>query len=106
MIRFEYIELLVRIAIEKYKKTGECKTACEAFESLLQQNIHIISQHKEWQYFRKTYIWTLEVNDVLDYNLDLIKRVFDSCTKGKQVYIKMDQAIELFTKKSDCFLSY
>ena len=46
------------------------------------------------------------MNDVLDYNLDLIKRVFDSCTKGKQVYIKMDQAIELFTKKSDCFLSY
>ena len=43
LIRFEYIELLVRIAIEKYKKTGECKTACEAFDHLLQQNIHIIS---------------------------------------------------------------
>ena len=39
LIRFEYIELLVRIAIEKYKKTGICKTACESFEYLLQNNI-------------------------------------------------------------------
>ncbi len=96
----------MRIAIEKYKKTGECKTASEAFESLLQQNIQIISQHKEWQYFRETYIWTLEVNDVLHYNLDLIKKVFDSCFKGKQIHITMDQATDLFTKTSDCCLSY
>jgi len=76
LIRFEYIELLVRIAIEKYKKTKLFQSAWQAFEHLLEANIEISSNHKQWQYYRETEIWTLEVNDVLFVNLDIIKKVF------------------------------
>lgn len=90
LIRFEYIELLVRIAIEKYKKTKLFPTAWQAFEHLLESNIEIASNHKQWQYFRETEIWTLEVNDVLFVNLDLIKKVFAQSFIGKYKYMTMD----------------
>jgi hypothetical protein len=45
LIRFEYIELLVRIAIEKYKKTKLFPSAWQAFEHLLECNIEISSNH-------------------------------------------------------------
>ena len=35
LIRFEYIELIVRIAIEKYKKTKIFQSAWEALEQCL-----------------------------------------------------------------------
>ena len=84
LIRFEYIELIVRIAIEKYKKTKIFQSAWEALEQCLKQNIEITSNHKEWQYFRETYIWTLEVNDILFFNLDSIKELYASCLTGRQ----------------------
>ena len=40
------------------------QTAWEALEYCLKQNIEITSNHKEWQYFRETLIWTLEVTDI------------------------------------------
>ena len=51
-------------------------TAWEAFQHLLDSNIEIASNHKQWWYFRENEIWTLEVNDVLFVNLDLIKKVY------------------------------
>ena len=59
------------------------ETAWEALEHCLKQNIEITSNYKEWQYFRETYIWKLEVNDILFYNLDNIKELYASCLSGK-----------------------
>jgi len=52
LIRFEFIELLVRIAREKYWKTGVTKTVTEAFEKLLKDKVQPVSQHEEWEPFR------------------------------------------------------
>jgi hypothetical protein len=52
-------------------------SAWQAFEHLLEANIEISSNHKQWQFFRETEIWTLDVNDVLFVNLDIIRKVFE-----------------------------
>ena len=39
LVRFEFIELLIRIANEKYVKTKICKNLPDAFELLLQVHI-------------------------------------------------------------------
>lgn len=39
LIRFEFIELLIRIAKEKYQKTGEFPDIGDAFEHLLEKHI-------------------------------------------------------------------
>ena len=77
MIRFEFIELLARIAVEKYKKSGLFTSAYKAFEHLIINNIMPASNYKEWNNFRENYIYTVEINDVLETNLDLIKKIYN-----------------------------
>lgn len=52
LIRFEFIEVLLRVAKEKYQKTGECETLADAFNLLLDRNVEPVSGHAEWQGFR------------------------------------------------------
>ena len=35
------------------------------------------SNYKEWNNFRENYIYTVEINDVLETNLDLIKKIYN-----------------------------
>ena len=46
LLRYEFIELLVRVAREKYQKTGGCETTTEAMEKLMQDNFVAVSQHE------------------------------------------------------------
>lgn len=70
LLRFEFIELLVRVAQAKYLKTGKCKTIAEAFQMLIDINIKPVSNIYDWQGFRTNEVWTLDVNDILEANLD------------------------------------
>lgn len=48
MIRFEFIELLVRIAKSKYYDSGLKETLGEAFEYLLEANVYPLGLQIEW----------------------------------------------------------
>lgn len=48
LIRYEFIELLVRIAKEKFFKTHTCKTMAESLEMLLQRHIMPVSVMDQW----------------------------------------------------------
>ena len=37
-----------------------------------------VSNFKEWNPFRETYLYTVDINDVLDTNLDLIQKTLES----------------------------
>ena len=47
-------------------------TAFQSFEHLIVTNIIPASNYKEWHPFRETYLYTVDVNDVLETNLDFI----------------------------------
>jgi len=48
LIRFEFVELLVRVAKERYWKDGACKTVCEALEMLMEKEVLPNSNADEW----------------------------------------------------------
>ena len=48
LLRFQFIEVLIRMAIEKYEKTGKCTTISEAFEKLLAVNVKQGTQEGQW----------------------------------------------------------
>ena len=48
LIRFEYIELMIRLAIEKYKRLGNAKTTVEALEMLIERNLKPYTGYQEW----------------------------------------------------------
>ena len=81
-------------------------TAFQSFEYLIVNNIMPVSNGKEWQPFRETYLYTVDVNDVLETNLDLIQKIYNIYTKPNKKYMSLEDAIDLFFKKSDCGMNY
>ena len=76
LIRFEFIELLLRISKEKYQKTGEAPTQAAAFELLLERNVRPTSNHEEWQGFRSDKLYSVEVNEVFQANVDVLRKIY------------------------------
>lgn len=73
LCRYEYLEILVRLAKIKYFDRGAEPTVAKALERLLKQ--HILPNHcmeLPWMPFRKTRLWKLEVDDLFKANKDAI----------------------------------
>lgn len=105
LIRFEFIELLVRISADKYLRHAKAANITEAFEMLLKDNVSLGSQAKQWQGFRVNFLWTVDVNDVLDANLELLRKVYKSYLTPVQQYMTIHNAIDLLEKKAEIGLA-
>jgi len=71
--RYEFLEIISRLAKELYKDKGKCETVHESIKRLLDEHIFKYGYFDEWQEFRDKKLWTLEVNDVFYENVDLLK---------------------------------
>ena len=80
LIRFEFIELMIRIAKEKYFDKGKAKTMAktmaEAFTLIVERNLRLASRAEHWREWRLKELYQLGVQDLLDTNLDLIAKVY------------------------------
>lgn len=76
LCRFEFIEILVRIAGAKYKDPGITSTYAEGVRRLISEHLIPLANQLEWQEFRDRELWCLEVNDILDANLEGLRKVF------------------------------
>lgn len=76
LIRFEFIELLLRLAKEKYQKTGEANSLADAFTILLERNVRPISNADEWSSFRKDKLYNVEVDQVFRANMEVLKKIY------------------------------
>jgi len=70
--RFEFIEILIRIANTLYRETGHASTYADALDLLLSNNIFPKYDDTHWQSFRDKELWTQDVNDILEANLGLL----------------------------------
>lgn len=100
-MRFEFIELLVRIAHEKFVRFDECKTYYEAFKKLIDEHVIPYGEPHQWQEYREQTIWTLDVNDVLLMNLDTLRTIYESYNHPSKNFMIMDDFIDLFMKKTE-----
>jgi hypothetical protein len=69
LCRFEFAEIIVRMAKTKYYEKGTVSTIAEAVEKLITN--YIIPNSCEmmlWQEFREVLLWTLEVDDLFKAN--------------------------------------
>lgn len=98
LCRYEFIEILVRIAGAKYKDTGITSFLCESVERFFKE-LFSIGQLPAIHEFRKKYIWTLPVDDIIRSNREGIKKVFQRYA-GIKKYIAPNDAVQLIEK--DC----
>ena len=99
LCRFEFVEIIARMAKTKYYEKGLCKTVHEACSALLEKYVlpNTIEQ-MEWQEFRDTELWTLEVDDLLKANLagmEALYRKFAAGGKAKIKAFQKDDALSL-----------
>ena len=77
LCRYEFYEILVRIAIEKYYKSKTCKTMAEAVGRLLVSNVFKHSNFVvSWHKWRDEHLWTIQIDDLYKANLTSLKTLF------------------------------
>jgi len=101
LIRCEFLEFLVRVAKFKFLESGMCTNFTESWKMLYNNHIKPNSQNiSEWQPFRKRDLWTLDVNDVLQVNLEGLKIVHQHYITPTQKYMSLKDALNLCMKDS------
>jgi len=82
LCRFEFFEILIRIAIGKYVATKREKTAIAGFKRLLTKLVlPYYEKSTHWQRFRDQVLWTYEVNEIFEINLDRLHRLYNLACK-------------------------
>jgi hypothetical protein len=102
--RFEFLEILVRLAQSKFKETGICATYEESMIKLLEEHIFPFANPDPWQEFRDDLLWTIDVNDVLEANLEGIKKIYTHYHEPRKKYMTMVDAMNLLMKDTSLAL--
>ena len=90
LIRYEFLEILVRLAKVKFVDTGKEKNYYEALTLLFDQisKEYPLIGYNKW---RKTSFWNHGISALFDSNKDNIKKVYDHFTKpGKTKLLLAD----------------
>ena len=74
--RFEFLEMIVRLSNIKYIEPKIIKTYPEAVEKLLTECIIPNFTAEPWQEFRDKELWTIDVNDLLEANLENLTKIY------------------------------
>ena len=75
--RFEFLEILVRLANIKYLEPKLVKSYAEATEKLITECLLPNFHPEPWQEWRDKELWTIDVNDLFESNLENLKRIYD-----------------------------
>ena len=102
LLRCEFLEYIVRLANFKYIQTNQVPTFYEAvkkvFEEFVRPNLNLLP----WQEFRDDELWTIEVNDVLDANLEGVQKLHNYYFSPTQKFMSDKDGINLLSR--DVFL--
>lgn len=66
--RFEFLEIMVRLANIKFLETKIVKSYAEATEKMLSECVIPSFVPEPWQEFREKELWTMDVKDVFEAN--------------------------------------
>ena len=80
--RFEFIEIIIRIAKFKYIEFGTETNLASALGILLWVNFFpVINDYASVAIFREQKLWCQDVNDVLEVNIRPIRKLYDFIAK-------------------------
>jgi hypothetical protein len=77
LVRYEFIEVIARLARVKYLEKNLCETMSQAIEKLITKfilpNFYSPFDHHNW---RLEYLYNLDINDMIEANEETIKTLF------------------------------
>ncbi|GMG17578.1 unnamed protein product [Phytophthora fragariaefolia] len=87
LTRFEFLECVIRIAINKYFRTNVCDTPAKAVDKLMQENVLPVTP-EDANEFRSRFLYTEEISDVFTEHITLLVVLDEMTTMGhKKLYL-------------------
>ncbi|CDW81533.1 UNKNOWN [Stylonychia lemnae] len=99
LCRYEFFEVLVRIAGQKFKESRLVATYSEALTKLLKEHVISKTQRLPWQSFRDKYLWVRDVNLVFDQNMIGLQKLYSKYFSYKQKFMTFANAQDLMAKE-------
>jgi hypothetical protein len=96
--RYEFLELIVRMANALYKESKVCQTTPDAVKRLLEVNVYPNSKSVDGEKFRRFNCYNVKVNELLKKNEPVLKKVYESYTHAKKKYILFSECKEYIVK--------
>lgn len=103
--RFEFVEVIVRLAQDKFYTPKLAATMAEAVSRILLENFFEYGDYKEWQTFRDRELWTLDLNDIFEANLDLLKKLYKKYLAPMKPRMSERDCLSLLMKDSEVQLN-
>lgn len=100
LCRYEFLEVICRIANEKYVKTKITEKYAEALQLTVDQIIKHDKIGDEWMGFRKKLLYCNPVNDLLDPNIKALTKLYLSYHEPRKKFMDLKDCFELFMKKT------
>ena len=101
--RFEFYEIIVRMAACKYKDSGRWKTYALAVKTLIEDDLMTQFSIDKWEHWREKELWTLEINDILYANSEALKKIHKSFLLPNKRYMDLNDAIDLLIRRTGLF---
>lgn len=73
LVRFEFFEVIVRMAVLKYKSSGSKSTCAEATQKMLDEHIFSNSISPGWHSGRRKEVWLPEIHDTISANKETLE---------------------------------
>lgn len=93
--RYEFLEIIVRLANAKFKETGQVKSTIEALEKLLKEFIYPNARKVDGKSFRENHCYNEKTNEILKKNETLIRKVYDTFVHPKKQWVTLDECRQL-----------
>ena len=103
--RFEFMEIIVRLAGVKYYETKQVKTYAEATDLFITNYIQANFQPEPWQEFRNEQLWKIEVCDVYEANMQQLKRVYSHYVNQNHRFMDLKDCQQLCMHDTQCGIS-
>ena len=89
--RYEFLEMIVRLANQRYKDLGFAQTTVEGIDRVLNELIYPHAMRTDGEHFRRYYCYNVKTNEILKKNEPLLRRTYDTFTHAKKRYIMMPE---------------
>ena len=80
------------------------QTFSEALEKLIKEKVLPYSEPVPWQGFRDLQLWTIECNDILEANLENLRKIYSFYHSSVKKYLVAEDILSMCTRDSqlDC----
>ena len=99
LVRFEFIEMLLRLSKAKYIERGDLTSISESLEKMFTTHVTPMEgklvSYSKWRYEQ---LYTNEINELLLMNLNALRKLFDWLAKIKE-YHRQKNLIEIYLGK-------